>query len=297
MTLVPPFPYFGGKRRVADIVWQALGDVATYCEPFAGGAAVLLGRPAWHRRGEWHEVLNDIDGHVTNAWRAIQADPDGVWRYCNRPHSEHDLTAWRAELSRRYGSLVEQLEADPRWYDVEAAGVWVWGQCVCVGAGWAEAKRPVVGRAKCGAASPRFYATADIANRLRGVSVLRGDWRRSASIAATYSTGSSLGYFLDPPYSADRDTTYAHDCRTVAHDVREWAIEAGGRPEVRIVLCGYGDEHSALDTHGWRTYNWKASGGYGNKGNGRGRANSHREVLWLSPACLPLESERQRSLF
>ena len=43
--LTAPFPYFGGKAKVADIVWQALGDVNAYIEPFFGSGAVLLNRP------------------------------------------------------------------------------------------------------------------------------------------------------------------------------------------------------------------------------------------------------------
>ena len=38
--LVAPFPYFGGKRRAAPIIWRELGDPAGYVEPFAGSAAV-----------------------------------------------------------------------------------------------------------------------------------------------------------------------------------------------------------------------------------------------------------------
>lgn len=34
--LVAPFPWFGGKSRAADVVWQALGNVDNYVEPFAG---------------------------------------------------------------------------------------------------------------------------------------------------------------------------------------------------------------------------------------------------------------------
>lgn len=40
-----PFPWFGGKRRVAAQVWEALGAVDNYVEPFAGSLAVLLERP------------------------------------------------------------------------------------------------------------------------------------------------------------------------------------------------------------------------------------------------------------
>ena len=46
MTLSAPFPWFGGKRQVADEVWSAFGDVVNYVEPFAGSLAVLQ-RQGW----------------------------------------------------------------------------------------------------------------------------------------------------------------------------------------------------------------------------------------------------------
>jgi len=40
-----PFPWFGGKSKVAEVVWRAFGYVPNYVEPFAGSLAVMLGRP------------------------------------------------------------------------------------------------------------------------------------------------------------------------------------------------------------------------------------------------------------
>jgi hypothetical protein len=45
MKLKSPFPYFGGKSRVAAEVLRRFGDVKTYVEPFCGSCAVLLARP------------------------------------------------------------------------------------------------------------------------------------------------------------------------------------------------------------------------------------------------------------
>ena len=42
--LKAPFPWFGGKSRVADIVWDRFGKVDNYVEPFFGSGAVLLAR-------------------------------------------------------------------------------------------------------------------------------------------------------------------------------------------------------------------------------------------------------------
>ena len=55
--LKAPFPYFGGKSRVALQVWERFGDVANYVEPFAGSLAVLLGRPTEPKT----ETVNDLD--------------------------------------------------------------------------------------------------------------------------------------------------------------------------------------------------------------------------------------------
>ena len=60
MTLRAPFPYFGGKRRAASLVWEAIGNVDHYVEPFCGSAAVLLARPHEGRC----ETVNDADGMV-----------------------------------------------------------------------------------------------------------------------------------------------------------------------------------------------------------------------------------------
>ena len=46
-VLAAPFPWFGGKRRAAPTIWEALGDPGGYVEPFAGSAAVLLARRIW----------------------------------------------------------------------------------------------------------------------------------------------------------------------------------------------------------------------------------------------------------
>lgn len=78
-ALKAPFPYMGGKSRVARVVWQRFGDVPNYVEPFAGSLAVLLGRPAFD--GNRIETVNDADGHVANFWRALQADSDGRFSF------------------------------------------------------------------------------------------------------------------------------------------------------------------------------------------------------------------------
>jgi hypothetical protein len=97
------------------------------------------------------------------------------------------------------------------------------------------------------------------------------------------------GVFLDPPYADTAGRTkglYAKDCSQVAHAVREWAIDQGRNPLMRIVLAGYQDEHEMPSD--WRVEEWEAAGGYGLQSDDEestGRVNKGRERLWLSPAC------------
>ena len=125
MTLAAPFPYFGGKRRAAPRIWQALGDPAGYVEPFAGSAAVLLGRPEF--KGRRVETLNDADGWLVNCWRAIQLSPDAVAAAAWGPVAEIDYHARLAWLQqRRTPDLVAWMEGDPEAHDAKAAGWWLY---------------------------------------------------------------------------------------------------------------------------------------------------------------------------
>lgn len=127
-----------------------------------------------------------------------------------------------------------------------------------------------------------LYAYFDaLAARLRRVRVCCGDWRRVLGPSVTYRHGLTA-VFLDPPYDqSTRADVYAYEQR-VFDDVRQWAIENGNNPLLRIALCGYDFDMPA----GWTLVPWKAHGGYGSQGDGRGRANAHREIVAFSPACI-----------
>ena len=129
-----PFPWFGGKRRVADVVWSAFGaEVNNYVEPFFGSGAVLLGRPGGPGK---IETVNDVDRMVANFWRAVTWAPDEVAHHCDWPVNEADLHARHAWLVRQLPEMREKMHADPRYFDALIAGWWVWGICQWIGGGW-----------------------------------------------------------------------------------------------------------------------------------------------------------------
>ena len=315
LPLKAPFPWFGGKSRVAAEIWARFGDVDNYVEPFFGSGAVLLARP---QPFAGVETINDADGMVANFWRAIQAAPDEVARHADWPVNEADLEARHYWLVTKGRDRLDAGLADPEWYDAKIAGWWCWGLCSWIGSGWCygsgpwrasefggwtkddagqginrqlphlgsagqgiNRKLPHLGDAGRGIAE--WFGA--LSRRLRKVRVAKGDWSRVVGDSVTWRHGRTA-VFLDPPYAdtANRtDNLYSEDSLSVAHDAREWAIEAGKRPDMLICLAGYDGEHAMPES--WSAYRWKAHGGYGAQSHGRGRANAARETLWFSPAC------------
>ena len=324
-VLRAPFPYFGGKREAAAIVWGALGRVSNYVEPFFGSGAVLLSRPreTWVAvDGPGTETVNDRSRFLANFWRALRADPDAVADACDWPVNETDLHARHRWLVAQLPALAAAMDADPEHYDAKIAGWWLWGTCAWIGSGWcpegsappAVAAAPDLGDGGWGVHRPLSrqlphlstsghgvgaqrgrsvvaYLSA-LSARLRGTRVACGDWSRVCGDSVTWRHGTT-GVFLDPPYAEGNQQYAAGGTGTgLSAEVRAWAIEAGKRPDMRVILAGLDGEHDLPAT--WRKVPWKARGGYGSQGATE-NLNRHREVLWLSPHCL--DATRQRSLF
>lgn len=131
MRLRAPFPWFGGKSRVAPVVWERFGDVRNYVEPFAGSLAVLLGRPTEPKI----ETVNDLDCWIANFWRALRADPEALAHHADWPVNEADLHARHLWLVKQ-AAFREQMKTDPDYFDVKIAGWWVWGISQWIGSGW-----------------------------------------------------------------------------------------------------------------------------------------------------------------
>ena len=304
--LEAPFPWFGGKSRIADTIWTRLGNCTNYVEPFFGSGAVLLARPHVGHT----ETVNDKDHFVANFWRAVKRDPDAVAAQADWPINETDLHARHWWLITEGVERLRGIEGSPDMFDAQVAGWWVWGACAWIGAGWCSGRGPwqrdAGGLVKIGNAGKGINRQiphlgnagrgqfiwewiSALSDRLRDVRVCAGDWERVCGPSVTHGHGVT-GVFLDPPYSETAGRTeglYNIDDLNVAHDVRKWAIEQAANPLMRICLAGYDGEHDM--PHDWEKVEWKANGGFGSQNDdddGTSRQNSKRERLWFSPACI-----------
>jgi hypothetical protein len=142
VSLIAPFPYFGGKRSVAADVWRRLGEPKQYIEPFCGSLAILLAK----RKPASLEVVGDANGFIANFWRAVKHDPAAVATSADYPVSHVDLGARHKWLMGQRERLAAELH-DCHWPgDAKVAGWWLWGQCCWIGSGWCDWGKGDAGR-------------------------------------------------------------------------------------------------------------------------------------------------------
>lgn len=123
-----------------------------------------------------------------------------------------------------------------------------------------------------------------LAERLRYVRILNGDWERSVTKGAL-TCGSKVGIFLDPPYSKDLRyrSIYTSDNDiedNINQRVYKWCLENQDNPRYWIALCGFEGEY---DLPGWYVYKWSTDGSLQtSKGGGRNKENRHKERIWFN---------------
>lgn len=298
-VLTAPFPWFGGKSKAAPLVWERLGtDIGNYVEPFFGSGAILLQMP---KEVKCWAVVNDLDGLISNFWRSIAADPEGVAFHANYQVNEIDLQARHQYLVNIKTILTQKLIEDPDYFDPKIAGWWAWGCCAWIGSGWCEVKGgggqgvkkkiphlgdggqgvnkkiPHLGNGGQGDRSiflSKWFH--EIQSKLRETRVTCGDWERICT-ASTMTQNGVCGVVLDPPYGTTK-AVYAEDSKTVAGEVQGWCVENGATVKLRIALCGHAGQHEALESLGWSVASPSKGGGYQGKDD--------RERIWFSPHCL-----------
>src|SRR5262249_24371944 len=193
------------------------------------------------------ETGGDLDGQLVNVYRSLVYAPPTVAQVARFPVSTIDLWARQDALARQDAALVARLTADPRAYDAELAGMWVYCASTRLGSG-VEHKvglrpRPHLSHTGSGIHAkgrrdhlPRLCR--ELQTRLKHVALLYGAWDETLQDTVLHRTRGTVGLLIDPPHSHGlRDAhLYAqdHDC---AAAVREWASAHGENPLLRIALC------------------------------------------------------------
>lgn len=209
---------------MASLVWDRLGNVPYYVEPFFGSGAVLLGRP----HAGCSECVNDLDCMITNFWRSVAADPEAVASAADWPVSEPDLVARHRWLVARKPEISRRILEDAEFFDARAAGWWVWGFCQWIGSGWCR----LPGEHQEGDKRPRLDRGAGLGIHSRhgrgGISTEGRGLLKKASFGLPETGGLVL-----------RSSSYIRKgVLQQSRPLLEWMMELASRLRTVRVLCG-----------------------------------------------------------
>ena len=256
----PALRYHGGKFKMSSWIIDHFPEHVCYCEPFGGGASVLLRKPP-----AVLEVYNDINSLVVNFFCVLRERPAELI-------AAIDLTPYsREEFRLSQQPCDDPLELARRFY------VWSWQ-----------------GRGRAGVQEPggwRFMSRGSriptpvgdwnnydhlwaVARRMKQVQIEHDD---ALKVIRRFDGAGTL-FYVDPPYlqgtRGDRWDNSAYKFEYTDDQHKELAtalLSINGM----IVLSGYPNNLYDELLDGWHTVERRQA-----KDNG---AKAATEVLWLSP--------------
>ena len=261
----PALRYMGSKLKLAPWVMSFFPPHWTYCEPFGGGAGVLLSKPKSRL-----EVYNDLNGEVVNFFRVLRDQPDALiqkLRFTPYARSEHILAYEPAE------DAVEQARrtAVKTWLSIGAAGLL---RSSSSAAGFRRS-RPHSTHMESSDFVHGVDRLHEAAERLRDVIVENKD---AMNLFDHYDSPDTL-FYCDPPYLADCQQEYA--CSVD----QELLLAKLKSLQGFVVLSGYASALYEKELSGWHVEK-RPHKAFWNKDS--------IECLWLSPRTWnALQKERR----
>jgi DNA adenine methylase len=267
--LTPPLKWHGGKHYLAPKIVPLMPPHLHYVEPYAGGLAVLLARDP----DGVSEVVNDLNGDLTNFWRVLQ-EPDTFERFRRTveavPFSEAEWQHAR-----------DQLQAEPDADPVRRAGwffVFSRQSLAARMTGFATLTSSRTRRGRNEQASAWTGAVEGLPAvhaRLQRVAILN----RPALDAIRSQDGPHTLHYCDPPYLHETRTArqaYGRFEMTEAEHRELLAVLLG--VEGKVMLSGYPSALYDEALAGWRRITFDLP----NNAAGGQEKGRETEVLWCN---------------
>lgn len=171
----------GGKSRMIKKLMPIINQIPhqLYCEPFAGGAAILLARDLGKR-----EIINDTDGDLINLYRQAKY------------HSQELIRALRLLPESRELFLEQQTRLAYQYStEIQRAAAFAYVNFYCFGA-----DNKTFGIKRVGFSTRHFLNRKLVAfsKRIDRVTIEHIDWERCIAL---YDCPGAL-FFCDPPYTS-----------------------------------------------------------------------------------------------
>lgn len=301
-----PIDYPGSKAKIlSDVMLYFGNECQNVIEPCGGTGAFILTHPQKTDAGKpIRRIYNDYDEMLANALRAIQyGKAEVLAEICSQYYSEIDLLAWNYELANRRQDLREKLINDPKCFNLESAGKYIWGMRGWIGSDFSNPKKNP--KKKVPNASNRGWTNGSALKTIlklkqstTGLQTFCGDYedilKSSTQLNTKRNKKISAVVFFDSVYPQwICSPQYVYNDPLLCLRTRETALKLGNFLDIRVGWCGYFSYHDQFFPDNWQRLRWKADGGRGNQAiSGRGRINATDECVWFSPGCLkPHHSE------
>jgi DNA adenine methylase len=271
-TARSPFPWFGGKQKLADEILALFPPHLVYVEVFGGGASVLLSKPPGAL-----DVYNDRDELLVNFFRCLRDEPERLVPLL-------ELTPYsRAEWARARVSIDSEDDAVElaRLFYVIAAGSYAGFAARddgSAGRGWGGERLGRMHLSRAASTANRVDNIWRFVQRMRLVQIENLEWRACLD---RYDHADCL-FYVDPPYVPETRRSGGYRYELTMDDHVE-LVERVLALEGVAIVSGY--EHpiyEPLVAGGFTRHEhsvWSTAA-RGEKGRERDR---RLEVVWASP--------------
>ena len=271
VTVEPPFPWLGGKRRLAREINALLpppSPTVTYVEPFFGAGALFFSR-----RPQGAEVINDKNREIINFFQVLRDDGENLVRYLqNIPYSRDLFYEWRNPIS----DGATPLERAARFFYITRSTFA--GQSTGRTPSWAFARIDNRARSMSLVVDNELLRVRD---RLRHAYIENDDGVR----VIERFDGPDTILYCDPPYVAEERSYGGYEHEFSADDHAR-LLSVLKNAQGYVAISGYPSELYAdlLEHDGWE---WRdfAVRCKANQSSGRGNWEGMDRVerVWLNP--------------
>lgn len=221
----PAVSWPGGKSRLLKYLLPLIPEHVCYCEPFAGGMAVLLAKPHSEL-----EVINDVNDDLITFYR------------CVRFHSDVLLTELEFVLNSR--KEFYDFRSQSGLTDIQRAARWFFRNKTCFGGANMDSfgTGAVSGGSALGSRASRLELIRALNLRLDKVCIESLDWQRCMEL---YDRPSTF-FFVDPPYTECNARMYGAWTNTDVQVLRDrlrrlrgkWIVTLNDTAAIRAIFDG-----------------------------------------------------------
>jgi DNA adenine methylase len=221
-TARSPFPWFGGKQRLADDLIALFPPHDVYVEVFGGGGSVLFSKASTTL-----DVYNDLDDGLVTFFRMLRDRPEDLvplleltpyaraeWLECRQTwrRAEDEVERarrWFVVATQTFGGMIGR---DPEREALRTG----WRSEKSLGRGWGGERLGRMHLSRAASNANRVDHIWRFVDRMRRVQVEQLDWR---DCLEKYDQPAAV-FYLDPPYvpTTRRGGGYNHELTPEEHE-------------------------------------------------------------------------------